>query len=1057
MSTSAPVAPSRRLRRWLQAAAAAALLVVASLIALPHAIRWQAVKWLRTHGHTSASIEDVDFNLFSGRLSVHALGGGTSVGEELELSRLEVQVDWLPLLGHRVMVQDLELQDVGIDLRRQDDGTLLVGRLAFPPAPRSASWVEEEPGRPWMLGLGNLDLDNVTVRYSDALLDGNLLVRELHIDPALEWEPERTTAFQAELVLDEETWRLEGTVKPFAKPLRLDTRVRLEGNVKRRYPRLLAKLGIENLVLQANTDTHLEVSFDRDDGTISANHTSTVQLRDLAMTRADWLGGLSALDWDGTVRITGSVAAPVIEVEGTLSLAGYSVRQPAKGFHAAGESLSWQGQVQSETGADRSVATVHGALEVGGLALTRGDIGPRSVRLRALRIDLEELRVASTTGSEVWHVEADGAVNASGLSAEGLGDTLHSAGLEEVDVTLDPLRLGADAGGGPLTFEHNGELHLKGISAAAQPGSLATAELDWRGASRLSAAAELGAALSGELKLSKLAVSLAAAPLEITQQQLEYRGDFALTLPEEGGVPGIGARGELVTKHTLAANRDSGMAVFELDGLSLGGLDVAAPERIGIGRVQWEELRVLQNKPENAGASADEGTHVLSLATLRVDDIALHRSNRMEIGTIRLAGLEAWLTRQADGELAFRQALPDLRRPATTPQGLGDGGAPSPEPQQGPALTVGLGEAHLDGDNRLVYLDRSVEPPFRFEISPFEAHVGKMDSGNRAGMSPVSVDARSGKYATISVAGEVGVFAARPTLQLAVEARAIDLAKATALAQRYAGYRIRSGHLDADLRGGIDQGVLDSLTEITANRLELVKLDPKKLDAMDQELGLPLNSALNLLRDSDDNIHLKIPVQGDLSDPDIDIGQAVRTALVAGMGKAVKAGALTYLAAFGSTLFLPVGAAVAAGKAISLASALSFAPVSFPSGEQQLTPEAREQADKLATLLAERPKMRLALCGIATPLDRQQLQAVALGQQQLATTIPAAPQPNTKNAPPALPEIPEQKLLDLALSRGEALKLYLVESRGIDAGRLLVCSPEVEAADDASPRVEVSL
>jgi hypothetical protein len=48
-------------------------------------------------------------------------------------------------------------------------------------------------------------------------------------------------------------------------------------------------------------------------------------------------------------------------------------------------------------------------------------------------------------------------------------------------------------------------------------------------------------------------------------------------------------------------------------------------------------------------------------------------------------------------------------------------------------------------------------------------------------------------------------------------------------------------------------------------------------------------------------------------------------------------------------------------------------------------------------------------------------------------------------------------LRQLAQARGDRLKQYLVEEKGIAPDRLLVCSPEVDQAEGATPRVELSL
>ncbi len=97
-----------------------------------------------------------------------------------------------------------------------------------------------------MIGLGSVDLEDVTVRYEDSLVDTTLLVREVHLAPVCQWEPHRPAAFRAVLELDGETWTLEGEVKPFAAVPTVDVKIDVRGRVQRRHPRLLARLGVCN-------------------------------------------------------------------------------------------------------------------------------------------------------------------------------------------------------------------------------------------------------------------------------------------------------------------------------------------------------------------------------------------------------------------------------------------------------------------------------------------------------------------------------------------------------------------------------------------------------------------------------------------------------------------------------------------------------------------------------------------------------------------------------------------------------------------------------------------
>jgi outer membrane protein OmpA-like peptidoglycan-associated protein len=299
----------------------------------------------------------------------------------------------------------------------------------------------------------------------------------------------------------------------------------------------------------------------------------------------------------------------------------------------------------------------------------------------------------------------------------------------------------------------------------------------------------------------------------------------------------------------------------------------------------------------------------------------------------------------------------------------------------------------------------------------------------------------------------------------------------TGYTQRYLGYRLKTGQLDLDTKAAIDGGQLDAQNQLALHRLELDLLHPAEQDKLTQELGLPLNTALSLLRDRDGDIRLSIPVQGDLKSPDVSVGDAVRKAMMKGVTAGIKTAAVVF--------FAPVGAVLAAGKLVGLATALRFEPVLFDPGQTRLNEEARAYLDRLSERLRDRPGVRITLCGVTTDADVSALQQAALaaaarpttavpgaGTANTApvTTLPsegAAPktEPNEQSPPkeagsaplPEPPPVSRDELLDVGQRRGEVVRDYLVERGRIDSDRLLPCSPQHEEAKEAKSRVDIAL
>lgn len=176
---------------------------------------------------------------------------------------------------------------------------------------------------------------------------------------------------------------------------------------------------------------------------------------------------------------------------------------------------------------------------------------------------------------------------------------------------------------------------------------------------------------------------------------------------------------------------------------------------------------------------------------------------------------------------------------------------------------------------------------------------------------------------------------------------------------------------------------------------------------------MPLESALAILRDKNNDIHLDIDITGDVNDPKFDLTDAINQALTGALRRASVSYLKFYFQPF-DTLNTVAGLA---GKAVRL----KLDPVPFSAGTASPTSETQEYLMKVGKLLQERGDLLLKLCGKAVPKDG----------------------------------LEEEAARALAARRAEAAKDYFTGSFGVASDRLFVCDPEVEMKPEAIPRVEL--
>ena len=73
------------------------VLLLLLLVLLPHAMSWGLNRWLLDHGGETVAIEDIDVNLFTGRVSIERLQLEADGHPHLLIPQLELDIDWLPL------------------------------------------------------------------------------------------------------------------------------------------------------------------------------------------------------------------------------------------------------------------------------------------------------------------------------------------------------------------------------------------------------------------------------------------------------------------------------------------------------------------------------------------------------------------------------------------------------------------------------------------------------------------------------------------------------------------------------------------------------------------------------------------------------------------------------------------------------------------------------------------------------------------------------------------------------------------------------------------------
>jgi uncharacterized protein involved in outer membrane biogenesis len=412
-------------------------------------------------------------------------------------------------------------------------------------------------------------------------------------------------------------------------------------------------------------------------------------------------------------------------------------------------------------------------------------------------------------------------------------------------------------------------------------------------------------------------------------------------------------------------------------------------------------------------------------------------------------------------------------------------------------------------DSRLNFTDHFIKPNYTADVDELQGTVTGLSSEPE---SRAVIDLK-GSYdhaSPVIIAGTVNPLRGDLFLDVAAKGEGIELPKLTAYSQRYAGYGITEGKLTLDVKYHVENGKLEGRNHILLERLTF----GDKVESP-EATKLPVLFAVNLLKDSNGEIKLELPIAGSLSDPQFEISGLITQVLGSLLKKAVTSPFSLLAAAFGgsggnggASVASRDGGSVAAKEGGSAASKegggvaskdggvaskeggggddLAF--VDFDPGRSDIAPAGQRKLDTLSRALQGRPGLTLQMASrLDAEKDQAALRWLALNKQLLAgkggsaTAIDDAEYPRivreayARAKLPGKPEemsvaeletkllanatIGEEELRALASQRAEQVREYLVGKGQLAGDRVQVAAitEESKPANARASRVDFAL
>ena len=601
----------------------------------------------------------------------------------------------------------------------------------------------------------------------------------------------------------------------------------------------------------------------------------------------------------------------------------------------------------------------------------------------------------------------------------------------------------------------DGELKLAKLEVATADALLTEEDLEWDGSIQIFLPETVEAQrfiTDGKLESRRQTIALVRENLSLANENLAWKGRFNCGLQDFSA--GLAAEGDFSLTELAITATNKKLRLLRSKAVSLKSIKGDADTQFSVATAKISGLDLV-GQPD-----APTESSLFSAAEVEVNTIKLERRKQVSIESARIVAAKGILHHQSDGRWLFIEDLTTFLADSGT-------GAPKPLQKKTAAKTqphgkekevefgIRLGSLEIVGDSVVRFEDETVSPTFRTDLRLKKASLTGIDSFKPEQSSPFSLEASSRKYTQLKLQGSVQPFGERVSMDLKGKIKAAEMPPLSPYAVKAIGYNLSSGTMDADIDLKIIVGKMEGKGDLIFYNPVVKAVDPEKLK---NEKGkfIPLQSALEVLRDKNNDVRLKMPVSGDVTNPKFSISDAINQALIKGLTMATLSYMKYMLGPYGMAIgIVELGAKVGA-KALT---GIRLNPVDFQPGVSDPDPANMEYLDKVAAILKQKQDVRLRLCGWATESDRMgRSEATPESTAPSGSKVPVIKsedggQSDAQKAS-RLP-LTDGAMLQLAEQRADLLKDIVVSRHGIKDERIFICQPQIDENPGAKPRVEI--
>jgi uncharacterized protein involved in outer membrane biogenesis len=385
-----------------------------------------------------------------------------------------------------------------------------------------------------------------------------------------------------------------------------------------------------------------------------------------------------------------------------------------------------------------------------------------------------------------------------------------------------------------------------------------------------------------------------------------------------------------------------------------------------------------------ATVEKDGGADLLKWKSLALDGIRFASAPmNLRLNEITLAGFYSHLVIGPDGKFNLQKLTVDDSDNKPKPTGEAASSDKVPEKPDSAAPSerpVTIGNIKLQ-DGEILFNDLFIKPNYSAHLNSVQGAISELKPETPGDLV---LDAKLDDAAPVDIRGKINPLTKDLYLDIAANAKEIELSRFSPYSTKYIGYGIQSGKLSFNVKYKVENRKLTAENQIILNQLtfgERVE-SPTAIKA-------PVLLAVALLKDRNGVIDVNLPIGGSLDDPQFSIGGIVLRVFINIITRAITAP------------FTLLGSIFSSGGGPS-GEELSY--IEFDYGRAALSQAAEAKIKTLATAMNNRPALKLEISARVDPVnDLEGLKKATIERKVKAQKMKELARQGT--APPSVDEV----------------------------------------------------